>query len=74
MGSLQVLTDELNQFARGDGATNLMKSNDTFIKEVACLRGVENPLRHQNMLDTAFDRDEHMVFDVINQLRDSSYF
>ena len=51
-----------------------MKSKDLFIKEIACLRGVENTLRHQVLLDTAFDRDEHVVFDVINQLHDSSYF
>jgi len=66
--------DELNQFAVGDNALALMKSKNPFIKELACLRGTENPLRHQSMLDTAFDRDEQLVFDVIGQLRDSSYF
>ena len=72
--SNRVSSDQLNQFASGDNSTILMKSNDLFIKEIACLRGVENLLRHQVLLETAFDRDEHMVFDVINQLRDSSYF
>jgi hypothetical protein len=72
--SNRISSDQLNQFASGDNPTTLMKSNDMFIKEIACLRGVQNLLRHQVLLDTAFDRDEHMVFDVINQLRDSSYF
>jgi hypothetical protein len=70
----KVLGDQLNQFANGDNPAILMKSSNLFIKELACLRGVENPLRHQVLLDTAFDRDEQLVFDVINHLRDSSYF
>jgi hypothetical protein len=69
-----LLEDQLHQFASGDNPLTLMKSQDTFIKELACLRGVQNTLRHQDLLEVAFDRDEHMVFDVLNQLRDSSYF
>lgn len=70
----RVLTDELNLLASGENSTTLMKSTNLFIKEIACLRGVENLLRHQQLTETAFDRDEHMIFDVISHLRDSSYF
>jgi hypothetical protein len=70
----KVSGDQLVQFATGDNPAMLMRSSNLFLKELACLRGVENPLRHQVLLDTAFDRDEQLVFDVINHLRDSSYF
>ena len=66
--------DPLNQFALGHNPLELMKSKDPFIKEIACLRGVENPLRHKSMLYTAFDRDDELFLDIINQLRESSYF
>ena len=70
----EVSKNELNQFAIGINSSNLMKSGDPFIRELSCLRGAENPLRHQNILDSAYDRDEQLVFDAISQLRDSSYF
>jgi len=70
----ETTTDLINQFALGYNPAELMKSDDPFIKEIACLRGTEKPLRHKFMLDTAFDRDEQLIFDVINQLHESSYF
>jgi hypothetical protein len=70
----QVSGDPLNNFANGTNMYDLMRSNDLFIQEISCLRGVDNSLRHHDLLDTAFDRDEQLVFDVINQLKDSSYF
>jgi Reverse transcriptase (RNA-dependent DNA polymerase) len=66
--------DPLNQFASGKDQLDLMKSNDLFVKEIACLRGIERPLRHKCFLDTAFDRDEQLSFDIIDQLQVSSYF
>ncbi len=66
--------DLLNQFASGIDPLILMESEDSFVKEIACLRGVENTLRHESILDTAFDRDENLTFDVINQLHDSNYY
>lgn len=70
----KTIGDSLNQFALGHNPLELMKSDDLFIKEIACLRGIENPLRHKSMLDTAFDRDEQLIFDIINRLHDSNYF
>jgi hypothetical protein len=70
----ETIMDLLNQFALGNNSAELMKSDNPFIKEISCLRGVEDPLRHRELLDTAFDRDEQLIFDIINQLHDSSYF
>ena len=70
----ETTTDLLNQFALGNNPAELMKSDDPFIKEIACLRGTEKPLRHELMSNTAFDRDEQLIFDIINQLHQSSYF
>lgn len=70
----ETVTDPLNQFALGHNPLALMKSDDPFIREIACLRGVENPLRHKQILDTALDRNEQLVLDIINRLHDSGYF
>jgi hypothetical protein len=70
----ETTTDLLNQFALGNDPAGLMKCDNPFIKEIACLRGIEDIRRHETMLDTAFDRDEQLIFDVINQLHQSSYF
>jgi hypothetical protein len=70
----ETVTDPLNQFALGHNPLALMKSDDPFIKEIACLRGIENPLRHKHILDTALDRNEQLVLDIINRLHDSGYF
>jgi len=70
----KTIADPLNHFAVGDNPLELMKSKDPFIKEIACLRGISNLLRHESMLYTAFDRDEQLSLDIITQLRDSSYF
>lgn len=67
-------SDLLNQFVLGINPLQMMKSDDPFIKEIACLRGIDNLFRHQSMFDTAFDRDEDLSFDVINQLHDSNYY
>lgn len=66
--------DPLNQFALGIEPVKLMKSDNLFIKEIACLRGIEKPLKHLDFLDSAFDRDEQLSFDIADQLQVSSYF
>lgn len=45
---------------------DLMESDNLFIKELACLRGVAQPKKHLSLLNTAFDRDDEFVFDIIN--------
>jgi len=70
----QTINDPLNQFALGRNPAILMKSDDLFIKEIACLRGIEEISRHKYFLDSAFDRDEQLSFGIIDQLQSSNYF
>ena len=67
------IVDPLNEFALGLSSKELMKSNDLFVKEMACLRGIDQPLKHTSFLDNAFDRDELLTFDIISQI-DTTYF
>ncbi len=69
-----IINDPVNQFALGTNPAALMKSSDLFIKEISCLRGITETSRHKYFLDSAFDRDEHLSFDIIEQLQSSSYF
>jgi hypothetical protein len=66
--------DELNRFALWDKGRELMKSQDPFIRELACLHGVGNGRRHASVFDLAFDPDEQLAFDAIAQMQPSSYF
>jgi len=67
--------DGLNRFGLWDGnGMELMRSEDLFVRELACLHGVEQGRRHDALLDSAFDRDEQLAFDAISQLQPSSYF
>jgi hypothetical protein len=64
--------DELNRLAAWDeSAPALMGSADPFIRELACLHGADYPRRFDVMLDSAFDSDESLAFDAINQLDQS---
>lgn len=66
--------DLLNQFSLHLNQRQLMSSGDLFVKELACLRGIDNPITHKTMLNTAFDRNEELSFSIIDQLQDSNYF
>ena len=59
-------------FATGENIQSLMNSEDPFIREISSLHGVQDSL-HDQMLNTAFDRDEELAIDLINQLQQSSY-
>ena len=66
--------NELNRFATGDAPMlALIREASPFIQEMACLQGADGPVRHSNTLDTAFDRDEQLAFDVLNHLSQSGY-
>jgi hypothetical protein len=74
-GDVNAPDDDLNRFASWTGiGTELMGCNDLFVREVACLHGVDQGRRHEALLDSAFDRDEQLAFDAISQLQPSSYF
>ena len=70
----QTTIDPLNQFALETDLEKLMKSDNLFIQEIACLHGSDKRWRHTDILDSAFDRDEDISFDIIDQLQVSSYF
>lgn len=63
---------ELRQFSLAKNIPNLMNSEDGFLQEISCLHGIGES-RHSAMLDKAFDRDEELSLDVINQLQNSSH-
>jgi len=66
--------NELMRFSEPLGVdASLMKSEDGFIAEVASLHGCDGEARHEDILNSAFDPDEQMAFDAINQLHPSSY-
>jgi hypothetical protein len=62
---------ELVQFARSGGTPGLMKSADPFIRELACLHGLAQGPLHAGILETAFDRDEALAMDAVDQLQQS---
>lgn len=61
-------SDELVRFAEQGCDAVLARSTDAFVREAACLHGHAANARHAHMLDTAFDEDEEMSLDVIDQL------
>ncbi len=66
--------NELNRFATSDAPMlDLIREASPFVQEMACLHGADGSVRHSNTLDTAFDRDEQLAFDVLNQLSQSGY-
>ena len=51
---------------------SMMQSSEPFVRELACLHGLNDVPRHQTMLNTAFDTDEEIAFDAIEQEHQSS--
>jgi len=61
----------LVQFARGGPDAEMMADGLPFLSEAACLHGLSAEPRHQSILDSAFDEDEDLAMDVIEQARSS---
>ncbi len=59
---------ELIKFSCHGSDLALMSSSDPSLRELACLHGLSKTPRHQQMLYTAFDGDEEIAFDAIEQL------
>lgn len=68
----KAINTELMQLVSSIGMKDLMKSKNSFIREFACLHGLSEP-RHQEFLNSSFDRDEELAMDVLNQLQRSSH-
>jgi len=72
--SVPAQADSLSRFSTNNAAMfELMKDGDPYVRELACLHGAEGTARHSLILDTAFNRDEQLAFDVLNQLSQSGY-
>jgi hypothetical protein len=63
---------QLLRFASQGVDRELMKSEDKFVQEISCLHGLSSRPRHPVFLDTAFDHDEELSVDVVNQLQQST--
>lgn len=63
-------SSELHRFATAGGSLDLMQSASSFIAEISSLHGIGAP-RHTEALDTAFDLDEDLALDAIDQARTS---
>ena len=64
-------TDTLQRFATEGASRDLMKSEDPYFSELACLHGLHGRPRHQAMMETAFDPAQGIVLDAIEQARES---
>lgn len=62
---------ELMTFATNGIDLSLMKSTNPFIQELACLHGLSEQPRHPELLNTAFDQDESLAMDAIDQVQQS---
>ena len=47
---------------------SLFESDNLYFHELACLHGLDDPDLLRWSLDTAFDHDEEMVFDMIEYM------
>jgi hypothetical protein len=67
--------DDLNLFAIWSAYSQKLMGTggEPSIRELACLHGVAETGRHSEILNTVFDWDETLAFDVINQFSESDY-
>jgi hypothetical protein len=65
---------EIGRFAASGSDPHLMRSGAPFIREIACLHGLSQGPRHAEMLRTAFDEDEHLAWDAIEQFQPSASY
>jgi hypothetical protein len=63
---------ELLRFAFFGADIALMRGVNPYIREIACLHGLGGTPRHGEMLLTAFDEDEELAMDAIEQLQESA--
>ena len=68
---LQGHQDELLRFAMNGSDRELMRSENAFVREMACLHGLSSEPRHQQTLMSAFDPAEEITMDAIEQARQS---
>lgn len=62
---------ELMKFAVAGVDKALMKSPVSFMREIACLHGISDKPRHPALLESAFDEDEELALNAIDQIQQS---
>lgn len=67
-----VPTTELLRFALTGCDRRLMRADNRFVQETACLRGLETQVSHADLIGSAFDEDEAYALDAIDQLQQSA--
>lgn len=55
-----------------DGSFSLYKERDGYFREIGCMHGMDDPNANQWAIETAFDRDDGMVFDMQEIMQASS--
>jgi len=63
---------EVMRFAKIGADLDLMKSEEPFIRNLACLHGISDEPRHIELLETAYDEGELITLDAVEQLRQSN--
>ncbi len=61
---------ELMRVALRGCDSELMRSQNAFLRELACLHGLADEPRHADMFRTAFDQDDDLVLDAIDHLQE----
>jgi hypothetical protein len=55
-----------------EGSFSLYREKDSYFRELACIHGVDDPDANIWALETAFDRDDGIVFDMQEIMQASS--
>ena len=63
---------ELLRLARDEVDAASMRGGDPYLRELACLHGLQRTPRHAEMLISAFDEDEELAMDAVEQLQESA--
>jgi hypothetical protein len=63
---------ELMRFASEGVDPALMRSQDPFMQEIACLHGISKAPLHPAILETALDEDEALAMDAVDQMQQST--
>jgi hypothetical protein len=67
---IQEIESEVMQIAMRGCDPKLMRSQNPFLRELACLHGLASEPRHADMFKTAFDQDDDLVLDAIDLLQE----
>lgn len=62
---------EIINLSRAKDLKSIMKSEECFIKDFACLHGIETS-RHKKTLESAYDLNENLSFDLLNLVHNYS--